>query len=229
MAFERDEVTVRRDKRKALFIAHKLFAELVYDFQALEEMPFSFAEVQTYIQGITVSGHTVTDEAKLKQQILGWEKLIELVKTDVFSVSKEVACSIQEVIAKDEALEIGQFRSGQVSIAGTEYRPPKADELDDIFAATIEDILELEDIREHAYRLHLDFARNQFFYDGNKRTGLLMLNGHLMSNGYPPLSVPAKRLTEYNAGMIKIYENGDYDKMMTFMKECHEEMNSRFE
>ena len=164
---------------------------MVYDFQALEEMPFSFAEVQTYIQGITVSGHKVTDEAKLKQQILGWQKLIELVKTDTFAVSKEVSCSIQEVIAKNEVLEVGQFRSGQVSITGTEYRPPKADDLDDIFAATIEDILEIEDIQEQAYRLHLDFARNQFFYDGNKRTGLLLLNGHLMSNGYSPLSVPA--------------------------------------
>lgn len=220
---------MRQDKQKSLFIAHKLFAELVYDFQALEEMPFSFAEVQTYIQGITVSGHKVTDEAKLKQQILGWQKLIELVKTDTFAVFKEVTCTIQEVIAKDEALEVGQFRSGQVSIAGTEYKPPKADELDDIFDATIENILEIEDIREQAYRLHLDFARNQFFYDGNKRTGLLMLNGHLMSNGYPPLSVPAKRLAEYNAGMIKFYENGEYDEMMTFLKECHGAMYNRFE
>ena len=218
-----------QDKQKSLFIAHKLFAELVYDFQALEEMPFSFAEVQTYIQGITVNGHKVTDEAKLKQQILGWQKLIELVKTDAFSVSKEVACSIQEVIAKDEALEVGQFRSGQVSIAGTEYRPPKAYELDDIFAATIEDILEIEDIREQAFRLHLDFARNQFFYDGNKRTGLLMLNGHLMSNGYPPLSVPAKRLTEYNAEMIKFYESGEHSEMKTFLNQCHEEMCNQFE
>ncbi|MDD3311196.1 Fic family protein [Pseudodesulfovibrio sp.] len=220
---------MKQDKKKALFIAQKVFAELVFDVQSLEGMPFTMPEVQTYIQGITVGGHKVTDEAKLKQQILGWEKLIELVKTDTFAVSKKVACSIQEVIAKDEALEVGQFRSGQVSIAGTEYRPPKADELDDIFAATIEDILELEDIREQAYRLHLDFARNQFFYDGNKRTGLLMLNGHLMSNGYPPLSVPAKRLTEYNTGIIKFYESGDHSEMMTFLKQCHEDMYKRFE
>jgi prophage maintenance system killer protein len=220
---------MKQDKKKALFIAQKVFAELVFDVQSLEGMPFTLPEVQTYIQGITVGGHKVTDEAKLKQQILGWQKLIELVKTDTFAVSKEVACSIQEVIAKDEALEVGQFRSGQVSIAGTEHRPPKADELDDIFAATIKDILEIEDIREQACRLHLDFARNQFFYDGNKRTGLLMLNGHLMSNGYPPLSVPAKRLTEYNAGMINFYESGEYDEMMKFLKQCHEAMYKRFE
>lgn len=220
---------MKQDKKKALFIAQKVFAELVFDVQSLEGMPFTMPEVQTYIQGITVGGHKITDEEKLKQQILGWEKLIELVKTDTFDITKDVACSIQEVIAKDEALEVGQFRSGQVSIAGTEYMPPKADELDEIFEVTIKEIQEIDDLREQAYRLHLDFARNQFFYDGNKRTGLLMLNGHLMSNGYSPLSVPAKRLTEYNAEMIKFYESGEHGEMMEFLKQCHEEMYKRFE
>ncbi len=220
---------MKQDKKKALFIAQKVFAELVFDVQSLEGMPFTMPEVQTYIQGVTVGGHKLSDVDKLKQQKLGWETLIDLVKTDSFSITKAVACSIQKVIAKDEALEIGQFRSGQVSIAGTEYIPPLASELEELFKRVIKEILELEGICEQAYRLHLDFARNQFFYDGNKRTGLLMLNGHLLSNGYSPLSVPAKRLTEYNAGMIKFYESGDYKEMMTFLKECHETMYGRFE
>ena len=55
-----------------------------------------------------------------------------------------------------------------------------------------------------------------------------MLNGHLMSNGYPPLSVPAKRLAEYNGGMIKFYDSGDYTEMMVFLRECHESMYGRF-
>ncbi|AMK12963.1 Fic family protein [Pseudodesulfovibrio indicus] len=220
---------MKQDKNKALFIAQKVFAELVFDVQSLEGMPFTMPEVQTYLQGVTVGGHKVSDVEKLKQQKLGWELLIEMVKEDTFTLTKETACAIQKVIGHGEALDPGAFRTGQVGIAGTEYKPPRADELDDIFAATIEDILELEDIREQAYRLHLDFARNQFFYDGNKLTGLLMLNGHLMSSGYPPLSVSAKRLTEYNAGMIKFYESGDHSGMMTFLKQCHEDMYKRFE
>lgn len=219
---------MKQDKKKAVYIARKVFAELIFDVQRLEGMPFTFPEVQTYIQGITVGGHKITDEEKLKQQILGWNKLIELVETDQYALTKEVACSIQEIIAKDEALEIGQFRSGGVGIAGTEYKPPAASELDDVFINVVEAILTIDDIREQAYRIHLDFSRSQFFYDGNKRTSLLMLNGHLMSNGYPPLSIPAKRLTEYNAGMIKFYESGDYEEMLGFLRECHESMYQRF-
>ncbi|SMF03680.1 Fic family protein [Desulfovibrio gilichinskyi] len=219
---------MKQDKKKALFIAKKIFAELVFDVQALEGMPFTFPEVQTYLQGITVGGHKIADEDKLKQQILGWEKVIELAKTDTFAISKEIACSVQKIIAKDEALEVGQFRSGQVGIAGTEYEPPKADELEDLFPVVINEILKLSDSCEQAYRIHLDFARSQFFYDGNKRTGLLMANGHLLSNGYAPLSVPAKWLTEYNGGMIKFYETGDHAEMMDFLKKCHEKMYGRF-
>ena len=161
--------------------------------------------------------------------IAGWETLIDMVRTDSFCLTKETACSIQKVIGQGEALEPGQFRTAQVGIAGTEYAPPQANKLDEIFARVIKEILELQDIREQAYRLHLDFARNQFFWDGNKRTGLLMLNGHLMSNGYSPLSIPAKRLTEYNAGMIDFYDSGDSTQMLAFLKECHKAMYRRFE
>ncbi|XXJ18886.1 Fic family protein [Desulfovibrio caledoniensis] len=220
---------MKQNKEKALFIARKVFAELVFDVQSLEGMPFTLPEVQTYLQGVTVGGHKVADVEKLKQQKLGWELLIDMVKEGTFSLTKETACAIQGVLGLGEALDPGQFRSGQVGIAGTEYKPPRASELDSIFERVIKDIQELEDVREQAYRLHLDFARNQFFWDANKRTGLLMLNGHLMSNGYAPLSVPAKRLTEYNAGMLRFYESGDYAEMMGFLEECHKAMYGRFE
>lgn len=220
---------MKQDKEKALFIAHKVFAELVFDVQSLEGMPFTMPEVQTYLQGVTVGGHKVSDVEKLKQQKLGWELLIKMVKDGSFSLTKETACAIQSVIGHGETLAPGQFRTGQVGIAGTEHKPPKASALDAIFKQMIEELSRLAHVREQAYRLHLDFARNQFFWDGNKRTGLLMLNGHLMSNGYAPLSIPAKRLNEYNAGMIRFYDSGDYAEMMLFLRECHDTMYERFD
>ena len=62
-----------QDKKRALFIAHKLFAELVFDMSMLEGMPFSMPEVQTYLQGVTIGGHKVSDIEKPKQHKLGWE------------------------------------------------------------------------------------------------------------------------------------------------------------
>lgn len=219
---------MQQNRDKALFIAQKLFAELVFDTQKLEGLPFTLPEVQTYIQGVTVGGHKIADEEKLKQQIRGWERLVELVRTDLFTVNKEIACELQAIIAKDEALELGWFRSGQVGIAGTEYAPPPAAELEARFVAMLEDVAGLDDARDQACRVHLDCARNQFFYDGNKRTGLLLANGHLLTHGYPPLSIPAKRLADYNSAMLRFYESGDYAEMTAFLRDCHESMWRRF-
>jgi Fic family protein len=36
-------------------------------------------------------------------------------------------------------------------------------------------------------------ARIQFFYDGNKRTGRLMMNGVLLTNGLPVINLPASK------------------------------------
>lgn len=219
---------MNKDIQHALFIAKKLFAELVYDVQALEGMPFTMPEVQTYLQGITVGGHKVEDEDKLKQQALGWKRLIFLVEEGAFQVNKPVACELQAIIAKDEALEVGQFRSGRVGIAGTDYLPPEPETLDDHFQAMILGLDHNADMRDQAYALHLLFARNQFFFDGNKRTGLLMMNGLLLSTAHPPLSIPAKRLHEYNAGMIRYYDTADPREMLAFLRQCHDRMYERF-
>ncbi|PTN31765.1 Fic family protein [Desulfonatronum sp. SC1] len=219
---------MHKDIQRAIFIAKKLFAELVYDVQALEGMPFTMPEVQTYLQGITVGGHKVADEEKLKQQALGWKRLISLVEEDAFQVSKPVACVLQSIIAKDEALEVGQFRSGRVGISGTDYQPPDPESLDDYFQTMIQSLDQYTDLRDQAYVLHLLFARNQFFFDGNKRTGLLMMNGLLLSKARPPLSIPAKRLHEYNVGMIRYFDTGDPSEMLAFLRQCHDRMHERF-
>lgn len=217
-----------KDKRKALFIAHKLFAELVFDMAKLEGLPFTMPEVQTYLQGVTVGGHKVSAVEKLRRLKLSWELLIELVKKDEFSPTLETACTIQKVIGHGEAIPLDAHRTDQVNTARTGYRPLQSGEPNELFSSMLHDMLKFKDVREQAYRLYLDFARNQFFSGGNRGTGLLMANGHLISNGYPPLSFPAKRLTEYNDAMVRFYESDGYEEMMTFLKECHETMYGRF-
>ncbi len=68
------------DRKKAIFVAKKMFAQLVYDFQSLEGMPFTFPEVKTFLQGVTVGGHKISDHDKLKQQQLAWKQLIDMVE-----------------------------------------------------------------------------------------------------------------------------------------------------
>jgi len=210
--------------KKAVFVAKKMFAQLVFDFQSLEGMPFTFPEVQTYLQGVTIGGHKVSDQEKLKQQQLGWQRLIELVEQSHFELSKEIACELEGIVAKDEALSPGILRNGPVSVSSGDftYIPPQSEELSFLIEQTFKEALS-EDIPlfERGYKLALDFAWNQFHWEGNKRTGTLMMNGLFMSNGLLPLSVPASRLLEYNTLMMAFYRSGKFSEVMDFLKACH--------
>lgn len=203
---------------KAIFIAKKNLASLVYDFQTLEGMPFTLPEVQTYLQGITVGGHKVEDAEKLKQQALAWKRLIAMLEGDEFAFSKSTACDLQKIVAKDEALNPGEFRDGQVWIRGTDYAPPPHDVLDEKFEALRLRLRSIGNSFEKGVVASLDMARSQYFYDGNKRTGILMMNGIFLSNGLMPFSVPSKSVLEYNTKMLDFYVTGNEKTMLEFFE-----------
>lgn len=206
-----------RSREKALFIAKKNLAGLVYNFQALEGMPFTLPEVQTYLQGITVGGHKVSDEEKLKQQALAWKRLVQLVESNEFSLSKDVACGLNGIVAKEESADPGLFRHGTVWITGTDYSPPDHNTLDERFKNLISRV-KSKPAFEKGIAVSLDMARNQYFFDGNKRTGLLMMNGIFIVDGLMPFSIPAKSVLEYNESMLRFYETGNTQEMMRFFK-----------
>jgi Fic family protein len=212
------------DNKKAIFVAKKMFAQLVYDFQSLEGMPFTFPEVQTLIQGITVGGHKISDHDKLKQQQFAWKRLIDLVEQNKFELSKKISCELEKIVARDEALEPGIIRNGVVSVSSGDYsfHPPEHQNLPSIFSSTMKDAMDNKNpICDRGYKLAADYAFNQFHWDGNKRTGNLMMNGLFLSNGILPCSVSSKRLKEYNILLMELYKNEDYTSFINFLRDCH--------
>lgn len=216
------------DRKKAIFVAKKMFAQLVYDFQSLEGMPFTFPEVKTLIQGITVGGHKISDQEKLNQQQLAWKTLIDLVKQNQFDLSEKTSCTLEGIAAKDEALEPGVIRNGAVPVRSgdfTYYPPEDEKQIRAIFTASIQEASDhSKPVLDRAYKLAVDYAYNQFHWDGNKRTGNLMMNGLLLDSGILPCPIPAKRLKEYNTALMKLYRNGDYKPVIDFHRSCHKEL-----
>jgi prophage maintenance system killer protein len=164
---------MKPDQAKALMLAKRQLAELVFDAVNLEGINFTLPEIQT------------------------------------FEVTAEKACELHQIAGKEEALECGRFRSGGVTIAGTEYMPPQAYKIPDIY--------------DRAIFLFLTMARCQFFYDVNKRIGRFIMNGLLLSAGYPAINLPAKRQLEFNQLMLAFYESGDQKPMNTFLRSCLDE------
>lgn len=208
------------NREKALMLAQRAVSVFVYDAVRLEGINFTLPEVQTLLQGVTVGGHKLSDQQIAVNQGEAWKALFRMIRERQFELSRTCATDLHAIAAKEEALEWGCFRTGSVLIAGTDYLPPRAQELPELFDDMISRIREIDDIYDQAIHIFLTMARCQFFYDVNKRMGRFMMNGHLLNNGYPAINVPASRQLEFNELMLKFYESGDQAAMNAFVRSC---------
>jgi Fic family protein len=211
---------IRPDQKKALFLAKKQLPELVCDAVNLEGIHYTLPEVMTLLDGVTVGGHKLSDENITLNQAKAWEVLFDLVKQGEFVLSKTVACQLHAIAAKEESLVWGEFRHGGVTIAGTDYLPPAADQLGVYWDELLKQAAAIEPIYDRAIYVFLQMARQQFFYDVNKRMGRFMMNGLLLSAGYPAINLPAKRQQEFNTLMLDFYQTDNVTPMTAFMKSC---------
>jgi len=101
--------------------------------------------------------------------------------------------------------------------------PPQADSLPELFEKMVDDSCRISDIYDQAIHFFLTMARCQFFYGVNKRMGRFVMNGLLLSRGYPAINLPAKRQLEFNQLMLTFYQTGDQAQMNTFLRSCLDE------
>jgi Fic family protein len=210
------------NKPLALLFAKRQLSELVCDAVNLEGIHYTLPEVQTLLDGITVGGHKLSDQQITLNQANAWKEIFRQIENNCFEVTLENTLHIHNIAGKEEALEWGVFRSGQVLIAGTDYLPPKANTLKTSFQALIDSLANYNDVYDAAIHLFLQMARNQYFWDVNKRMGRFMMNGYLLSHGYLVINLPAKRQLEFNEKMLRFYENNDEAEMNQFMRSCLE-------
>ena len=217
VAFESDETP---DVRRACFGVRKVLEGVVHDTVALEGNPFTFPEVKTLLDGVTVGGHRLEDERQVLNQAASWKELLLRVQTGKFKLDRATFCDLHVLVAREEAAEWGVFRTGAVTIAGTDYRPPPWESLSSTFEEGLEVLRAIGSVYERAIAMFLFGALNQFFYDGNKRTSRLMMNGVLLAAGHDAISVPARRRLQFNESMIRFYDSREGTEMMRFMAGC---------
>jgi Fic family protein len=217
---EETQWNMKPDKAKAMMLAKRQLAEFVCDAVNLEGINFTLPEIQTLLDGITVGGHKVTDHQIALNQADTWRALFALIEKNQFEVTLEKVLFLHQIAAKEEALEWGKIRSGGVTIAGTDYMPPRPELLPQLFGIMVDEASKLSDIYDRAIHFFLTMSRNQFFYDVNKRMGRFVMNGLLLTHGLPAINLPAKRQLEFNQLMLPFYKTGDQKPMNSFLRSC---------
>lgn len=216
-----DHATPAPDRKRALFRARKLHAEMVYDAAVFEGVNYTFPEVQTLLDGVTVGGKKIEDQELVLRLAEAHKWLFDRVEQEAFALDRDTACALNALVARGQALEWGVFRSGPVRIAGARgWAPPAAASLNGLWDEAAAAWAAQPDILRRAAAAFLDVARNQFFWDGNKRTGRLLMNGVLLSHGHDAVSIPAARQLEFNEKMLRFYESGDQSEMFALLLDC---------
>jgi prophage maintenance system killer protein len=220
---------------RACFRFQRMLPEFVWDAGVLEGNPFTFPEVKTLLDGVTVGGRKMSDQDQILNLSASSKHLLACVKAGQFELSKSTFTTLHRLVAREEALEWGCFRgegreknyTPDVALGERgRYTPlPTVDAAPALNQRFSEGSTALENQVpapfEQASAFFLFGALQQFFFDGNKRTSRMMMNGILMSNGIDAISVPAARVQEFNTKMVQFYLEKDGTDMMRFLLDCH--------
>ena len=206
-------------KQYVLLTAKRALADLVHNMSAAEGNPITITEVVTILDGITVGGHKMSDQNQVLRLDRAWNEVFKSVERDQFELTKRTAIRLNELVATDEAPKVGAFRDDQVAIQGVAYVSPHHSTLDRKFEEMLDAVNQRNTALDRAVTCFTMGARNQFFFDGNKRTSQLLMNGILLTNGQHAITIPAKELNEYFYVLREYYDTNDSLKITQFLKD----------
>ena len=201
---------------QSLFLAKKKWDENVYCGMKMENRAVTFPQTQTILNGINVPNVQLDDIQAILNMRDAWKFLLNTVSE---TVTFEYWCKLNEYIARNEALEWGKLRTGTVGISGTDYEPPiptkekTIEELESILSAPV------ASATDKALEAFTWGTRGQFFWDGNKRTSLLLANKILVSSGSGIMTITDKYMEQFNSILLDYYNTGKSGELKQFLYE----------
>lgn len=200
---------------QSIFLAKKKYDENVYCGMRMENRAVTFPQTQTILNGVNVASVNLDDIQAILNMRDAWRYLLSTIDEPL---TLDYICRLNGFIARNEALEWGKLRNGNVRISGTYYKPPipvasdAESELNAILSADTT-------ATEKALNAFVWGARGQFFWDGNKRTSLTVANKILVSEGAGILTIIDKHMEEFNVLLLDYYNNGEPEKLKSFLYE----------
>ena len=219
-------IDINPNKNLNIALAKKDRVDYIYNTSALEGNTMTYPEVETLLDGITVGGRKISEEQMILNQNKSVKLLFDLIENNKFDFTKLTVCLLHNEVSQNEALKWGEFRDANVRIGGTEFIPPKYETLDNIYEENFKFINTINEPIIQAFTCFLLNAKNQYFYDGNKRTARLMMNGILLSNGYSMLNIKVKDKLKFNEMMIEYYDKDNLEDSVLWLYKYYKKQNS---
>lgn len=206
----------RLTPEQSLFLAKKKWDENVYCGMKMENRAVTFPQTKTILNGVNVSNVQLDDIQAILNMRDAWKYLLSTINEPL---TFDYWCKLNEYIARNEALEWGKLRTGTVAISGTDYVPPvpEREKVLSEFKAIVSNTD--TSATDKALEAFTWGTRGQFFWDGNKRTSLLLANKLLVSAGAGIMTITDKHMEHFNVLLLDFYNTGNSETLKKFLYE----------
>ena len=213
------------NKSQSLFLAKKGQIKNIYCGMKMENRAVTLDQTRAILNGVNVPNVQLDDIQAILNMRDAWKFLLNTVSE---TITFEYWCKLNEYIARNEALEWGKLRTGNVGISGTDYVPPIPEKEQVI--TTLEDIVSDKGMTatDKALEVFTWGTRGQYFWDGNKRTSLMLANKILISAGAGIMTITDKYMEQFNVLLLEYYNTGKSSELRSEERRVGKECRSRW-
>lgn len=210
-------------RKQNVFMAKKLLSQIIYNSAYVEGCNVTFPQTETILQGMRVHNVKMDDIQTIINLRDAWNFVLSHLddELDLNFMNK-----VNENISRNESLEWGVLRYGNVGISGTNYRPeiPNAQSV----TQKLNDLNQIDDPVEKACEYFCWATRAQLYWDGNKRTSTLVANAILIKNGSGLFTISEETAEEFNEKLLWLYNKNDTAPLKIYIKNQIESVSQQF-
>ncbi len=199
-------------KEQNLFLAKKVLVSNIYNSARLEGINTTYPDTKTILEGINIPSLKLDEINCILNLRDAWNYALSNIDNEI---NLEFICKINSFVSRNESLEWGVLRNGKVGINGVDYIPPIPDEKE--VTENIQTILKEENTTMKGLNLMLYLMRSQIFWDGNKRTSMIIANKLLIQNGKGIITIKEEHINEFNKLLTEYYNTKNKDKIIPFL------------
>ena len=195
-----------------IFLAKKVLVNSIYNSAKLEGLNITFPETQTILNGVNIPNVKLDDITCILNLRDAWREVINNINE---KLDLNYICKINSFVSRNESLEWGVLRTGKVGISGTNYTPEIPTKT--TVEQELSTILTIENITLRAIKYMLYGMRSQLFWDGNKRTSMIIANKIMIENGKGIITIKEENLLEFNQLLTDFYNTNNDEKIINFI------------
>ena len=169
-------------------------------------------------------------------EVVNHKKAFDFILNHKKDISKELILQLHKLVVQNTLRpelenQIGKYRALQVYIRGTEWLPPKPEEVSREMGSLLswysKNKMVLHPLILAAY-FHSAFKTIHPFVDGNGRVGRLLMNLILHINKYPMINIPNKKKHIYYKSLEDAQLKGDLSSLVKFLFDLLKKERIRF-